>query len=217
MEKTKVVKEDAVKEVSITAPKFKVAEFSIESTSPLVQLKFSAKARNMMMAKHEAGHQAKKGIKREPRNFQKEYEESSHKLENGKYGIPCAAVRGAMITACSLVGFKMTQAKLGIMIVADGVDKDEGTPLFEFTGEPEKHVMHVRNETGVCDIRMRTMWRKWSAKIRIKWDADMFNETDIVNLLSRAGSQVGILEGRANSKKSAGMGWGLFKIKEGGK
>lgn len=34
----------------------------------------------------------------------------------------------------------------------------------------------------------------------------------MVNLLSRAGLQVGIGEGRPDSKKSAGMGYGLFTV-----
>jgi len=36
----------------------------------------------------------------------------------------------------------------------------------------------------------------------------------LTNLLARAGLQVGIGEGRPDSKNSAGMGWGLFQIEE---
>jgi hypothetical protein len=35
---------------------------------------------------------------------------------------------------------------------------------------------------------------------------------DIVNLLARMGEQVGIGEGRADSRNSAGLGFGAFKV-----
>jgi hypothetical protein len=56
------------------------------------------------------------------------------------------------------------------------------------------------------------MFDTWSATLRVKFDADQFTVTDVVNLLSRAGGQVGIGEGRPDSKESAGMGWGTFRI-----
>ena len=45
-------------------------------------------------------------------------------------------------------------------------------------------------------------------------DADQFSLTDITNLLSRVGAQVGIGEGRPDSKSSAGMGWGMFRLSD---
>jgi len=36
-----------------------------------------------------------------------------------------------------------------------------------------------------------------------------------MNLLHRAGLQVGIMEGRPDSKDSCGCGWGTFKIANG--
>jgi hypothetical protein len=73
-------------------------------------------------------------------------------------------------------------------------------------------IHHVRNATGVADLRVRGMWRKWSATLRVKYDHDMFSVEDVTNLLSRVGMQVGIGEGRPDGKQSAGMGWGTFSI-----
>jgi hypothetical protein len=105
----------------------------------------------------------------------------------------------------------MTRAKLSIFIEADGVSRD-GTPLVRIYGEPEMHTGHVRNETGVVDIRARPMWREWSLKLRVRYDAEQFTVTDVANLIMRAGMQVGVGEGRPDSKKSTGMGWGTFTI-----
>jgi hypothetical protein len=38
--------------------------------------------------------------------------------------------------------------------------------------------------------------------------------TDVTNLMQRVGQQVGIGEGRNDSKMSAGMGWGCFTLAE---
>jgi hypothetical protein len=55
----------------------------------------------------------------------------------------------------------MTLAKLSLFIEADGLDVIDGTPLVRIiAGEPERTDMHVRNATGVVDIRTRPMWRE---------------------------------------------------------
>jgi hypothetical protein len=119
-----------------------------------------------------------------------------------------------MISACRIVGFKMTQAKMAVFIEADDIDAGDGTPLVFINGKPESVMHHVRNATGVADLRVRAMWREWSALVRVRFDADLFTVTDVTNLLARAGVQVGIGEGRPDSKSSSGMGWGLFAIEE---
>ena len=70
----------------------------------------------------------------------------------------------------------------------------------------------VRLASGVASIAIRPMWRTWSADVTVTYDTDQFVEEDIVNLMLRAGTQVGIGEGRPDSKKSHGMGWGTFRI-----
>jgi hypothetical protein len=118
-----------------------------------------------------------------------------------------------MISACKIVGFKMTHAKLAIFIEAEGFDADEGTPLVKIIGPHyQPFTMHVRLPDGSVDIRRRPRWDAWGCKLRVRFDADIFTAADIANLLSRAGLQVGICEGRHDSRNSAGMGWGEFMI-----
>lgn len=196
----------------ISAPDFRTAEFTIRGTTPFVQLKFAQKVVEMMRAKMEAGSQAKKGAKREARDFNEDYRQALHVSNEGWFGIPAPAFRNAMISACRVVGFQMTKAKLTVFIEADGFDASEGTPLVRIYGTPEMVVHHVRNATGVADLRVRGMWREWSAKLRVRFDHDMFSLEDVTNLLARVGMQVGIGEGRPDGKNSGGMGWGLFTI-----
>ena len=63
------------------------------------------------------------------------------------------------------------------------------------------------------DLRARPMWDSgWSATVRVTFDLDQFSLQDVGNLMMRVGRQVGIGEGRPDSRNSAGMGWGLFDI-----
>ena len=55
--------------VRVTAPNFKSAEFKVVGTAPYVQLAFGEKARNILRANHAAGSTAKKGKKREAKDF----------------------------------------------------------------------------------------------------------------------------------------------------
>jgi len=198
-------------QVVISAPNFQTVEFKIKGTAPYVQLKFSEKTKNQMLEKMATEGKAGKG-KKNARDYEKEFLHAMYEGEGGMRGMPAAAFRNAIISACRTVGFKMTLAKLSVFVDADGFDLCDGTPLIKIEGKPQMCQHAVRNATGVVDIRTRAMWKDWSAKVRIKYDADQFNKNDIANLLMRVGVQVGIGEGRPDGKSSAGMGWGLFTL-----
>lgn len=196
--------------ITIKPPTIITAEFCIVGTSPYVQHRFSKKGE--MMAKQAAGGTARSKKVREAKDFDAVYEAAKHVSSKGWVGIPAPSFRNAMISACRLVGFKMTLAKMSAFVKADGFDADDGQPLVRIYGKPERHDMAARNATGVVDIRTRPMWREWGAVVRIQYDSDQFTASDIANLLQRAGMQVGVGEGRHDSKQSAGLGWGCFEI-----
>lgn len=198
--------------VVISAPKFQTIILPIRSTAPLLQCKFSHKAKQAMMQKMADGPTARSKKKREARDYDEDFEQAQHKSEDGWNGIPAAAFRNAAIRACTLVGFKMTQAKMSIFIEADGYSWDEGIPLVRIQAlPPERNEMIVRIQQ-TTDIRVRPMWREWKAVLKIRFDADQFTAEDVYNLMMRAGMQVGVGEGRPSSKSSTGMGFGTFEI-----
>lgn len=194
----------------ISAPKFGVTDFIIEGSAPLVVERFSKKAE--LMAKMAEGKSASSKKVRDARDYEKEAEEARYRAMDGWEGMNAAAFRAAMISACRLVGFKMTLAKLSTFIEADGYDKQDGVPLVRVYGESHTYTAHTRNATGVVDVRSRPMYRNWAAKLRIRYDMDQFKMADVANLVSRCGMQVGIGAGRPDSKASAGCGFGLFNI-----
>jgi hypothetical protein len=199
-------------EVKISKPNIVTAEFKILGTAPYCQQTFSQKAKNKMMDAQKAGQQARAKKVRKPRDFDSDYEAAKHISDEGWLGIPAGAFRTAMIDVMRLVGFKMTIGKISIFIEADGYDSQSGQPLVKIDGDVERNEYAARNDNGGCDIRVRPLWRKWSVALRVRYDADQLSLTDIANLLSRAGMQCGIGEGRPNSRDSNGCGWGTFEI-----
>jgi hypothetical protein len=194
----------------ISPPKFGVTDFYIEGAAPLVVERFSKKAE--LMAKMAEGQSAKNKKARDARDYDKEAEDARYRSMDGWEGMNAAAFRAAMISACRLVGFKMTLAKLSAFIEADGFDKNDGVPLVRIYGESQVYTAHTRNATGVVDVRSRPMYRNWAARLRVRYDMDQFKMADVLNLVSRCGMQVGIGAGRPDSKASAGCGFGLFQV-----
>ena len=146
-------------------------------------------------------------------DFEEAYQNSRYISTEGWDGFNAASVRAAMISACRLVGFKMTMAKLSLFVEADGRDKIEPEfQLIRIYGKPRKLESIARVETGAAYITVRCCFDDWKAKIRIRFDADQFSIKDVSNLLARVGEQVGLGEGRPDSKNSTGMGWGTFRL-----
>ena len=201
------------KNLVIKAPAFQVAEFEIIGTSPLVIHRFSAKTKQEMKQKMETGKAASSKKNREAKNTDDTFQESRYISKEGWDGFHAGAIRSAMISACRLVGFKMTLAKLSLFVVNDGWDaKEPQIPLIRIYGKAEKQEDIARVETGQPYVAIRAAFYNWKSKLKIRWDADQFTIEDVYNLLIRVGMQVGLCEGRPDSKKSVGMGWGLFDV-----
>ena len=199
--------------VTISPPKFERIWLRLVGTAPYMQARFSAKAMQAMKSKMEAGPTAKKGGRKDARDFDDDFRAAQHIAADGWNGVPAAALRNACIDVCRMAGFKMTHARMSIFVEADGLDKVDGTPLVRLDAKaPERVDMATRNATGVADIRVRPMWREWALNVIIRFDADQFTTSDVVNLISRAGEQVGIGEGRPFSKSSNGLGFGTFTV-----
>ncbi len=201
------------KEGLIKAPNFQKHIFKISGTAPLVIHRFSAKTKNEMKQKMEVGKAAGSRKNREAKLTDDLYQEARYLSREGWDGFNAGSVRNALISACRLVGFKMTLAKLSVFVEQDGWDKAEPQiPLIRIYGDPVKQEDMARVETGQPYVTVRAAYHKWSANLSIRWDADQFTFTDISHLIMRAGLQVGIGEGRPDSKHSTGMGWGTFVL-----
>jgi|TARA_R100000306_G_C4369423_1_gene139220 hypothetical protein len=197
--------------ITILEPNIQRKVFPIEGTAMYVQLRFSQKKIEELKDKQSQGKAAPKP-KRDARNYEQEFEDSMYKSTEGWRGIPCQAIKAAMVRAASLTGaLPMTQAKMLVSVHPDGHDAETGEQLVRIHGEPKLRTDHVRNATGVVDIRTRAQWDTgWTAEPIVEFDADLISLESVAALLMRAGLQVGIGEGRPSSKMSIGMGWGTF-------
>jgi hypothetical protein len=61
------------------------------------------------------------------------------------------------------------------------------------------------------------LWKEWYVEPVIQFDEDQFSTADILNLLRRVGLQVGLGEGRPDSRNSSGLGYGTFQVNEAAK
>jgi hypothetical protein len=200
--------------VMITAPNFQRATFRINGTSPLVICRFGEKPKQDIADAQAEGTTATSKRKRKKVDPQEQFKNARYYSSKGWEGFQASAVRNAMISACRIVEFKMTIAKMCIFCEADGNDKFEPQiPLVKIIGKPVLQTDHVRNRnSGQFSVCTRAAYHDWAADVTIKFDADRFTLKDIANLLARAGQQVGFGCGRPDSKDSAGMGWGLFNV-----
>jgi hypothetical protein len=200
--------------VTIKAPNMRIGEFRICGTAPLVIHRFSQKVKEEFLRKMETGKAASSKKNREAEAHEDKFNAARYIAKEGWDGFHASAIRNAAISACRLVGFKMTLAKLSIFTVQDGWDKIEPQiPLVRILDcKPVLQTDVARVETGQAYVTIRPAYHDWKAKLRIKWDADQFTLDDIAALVQRIGCQVGIGEGRPDSKNSAGMGWGTFEL-----
>jgi hypothetical protein len=205
------------RKLTIPAPNFKTIAFKIVGDSQYVQERFPDKVMREMEEKQVQGQQTVKRAKHGPKDFDKLYEDAQYRPQGTKWpngAIPATAIKAAMIAACRLVDFKMTESKQVFRILQDGFDPTCRIPLVRITkGTPKPFKQALRNANGNPDIRVRPLWEPgWEAVVRIEYDGDRLTDQDIGNLLLRAGMQVGIGAGRPASKNCAGCGWGTFKL-----
>lgn len=183
--------------------------------SPLKILRFSRKKQFELGEAQKAGSQHGSKKKRDPKDFNSDYEEAKYICtQDGKkwLGLNATGIRNGCIETCRMAGFVMTRAKMSIFCEADGVDDLDATPLCRIEGKEECSIDPVRNANGNSDLRARVMFRKWKLKVRIRFDEDQFSPSDILNLMIRVGQQNGLGEGRPNSTNGNGTGCGLFSV-----
>jgi hypothetical protein len=209
--------------VTIKPPNFGIAEFGVRGLpdTPMVVHRFSFKIAEQLRLKMELGKPQGSRKNRDPKDFQQMFNEARYRSAEGWDGFKATAVRNSLISACRLVGFKMTLAKLSLFALEDGRDATEPqVPLIRLYDGDYRHLEPVRQddwarvETGQPYITTRAAYFNWAAKVRVRFDADQFTLQDVTNLMMRVGMQVGWGEGRPDSKNSAGLGWGLFQIDE---
>src|SRR5437899_3296413 len=110
--------------VEIRPPNFQVATFTIQGDSPLVIHRMSAKLKSDFLEKVKSGSVVKKKT-REPQDPEEIFNQARYVSQEGWDGFHAAAIRCGLISACRLVGYPMSRAKLSLFVLQDGWDRLE--------------------------------------------------------------------------------------------
>jgi hypothetical protein len=174
------------------------ARIPIEGTAPLIQNRFSEKARQMMLDRQQ-------GIanEREPKNPEALYEAAMYRLPGDRYGHPAVAFKSAIVGGVRFYkGSKLTMTGLKIMlfVVGEGADM-----LVEIDGIPKMREDPVRVAGGVADLRFRPVFWPWQATLTVAYIPNQFSLSSLVALVD-AGGNVGVGEWRPE--------FGTFKVRD---
>lgn len=188
--------------IEIKRPNLQIRKFTIYGTAPLIQHKWSDKAKKQII-----DAQTKKA--KQPlaaKDPQTDYEESMYKLPGGRYGFPAVAFKSAAVRAGKLLGLAMTDTRQMFFVMPDEGD------LVVIKGQPSPREDMVKIP-GTVDVRYRAEFREWSAVLTVKFNADLISEEQLVNLFEAAGFSVGVGEWRPEKN---GM-FGTFTLTKGDK
>jgi len=172
--------------LKIALPKIDIRrmEATVIGDSPLICHAWSTKSKKMLLDKQmKRAKQAK-----EARDPEAELEACFYRLPDGRFGMPAAAFKHAMVGACRFAdNLKMTELRGALHVVGE---------LVPIEGEPTPREDIVRIGIGVADIRFRPEFREWKATLAIDFNAAVISPEQIINLLTLAGFGVGIGEWR---------------------
>lgn len=182
-------------EIVIKRPNIEVVRIHIEGTSPLICHRWSEKAKKKMRDKE----MQKPKQAREPKDPERDYEDSLYRLEDGSgYGFPSVAFKAAIIRAGKQVGMVMADLRTWLNVRGE---------LTRIEGEPHMREDVVGVRTGT-EMRYRGQFDEWKAYPEIEFNESNLKVDQLVSLLASAGFGVGIGEWRP---EKGGL-YGRFRV-----
>lgn len=156
--------------------------------SSLIVHKWSEKAKKQMLDKQMGAAVQKKA----PKDPEQDFRDSLYHHPDGGYGFPTIAFKAAAVSACRFVdNIKMTEARGAFHI--DG-------ELIQLRGSSGYAEPVMREDTVkislTSDLRYRGEFHNWYVTFPVKYNANVFNESQILNLFENAGFGVGVGEWR---------------------
>jgi len=188
---------------TIPKPAIKKMTFTIVGDTPYISHNWSEKATRMMEEKQ----QKKARQAKEARNPEEDFKSSIYYTEDGKYGVPAIHFKRAAVDAVRFIdGLRMTEARGAFFAMGDIL------PLR--CSDPHMRTDHVRNSSGVADLRYRAQFDTWEVDITVRFNSSFITEEQIINLFDMAGFAIGLGERRPAQKVSDQFG--MFHIKQEG-
>lgn len=164
----------------IPAIKRAVLEADVVSSAPLIQHRWSEKAKKAMRDKQQGAAKAKK----EPKDPHAEFEAAKYLMPDGTPGIPAVAFKAAIVDAARLVGdAKMTHIRPSVYVQGHGPDMLIPIAASEAVMREDM----VRISMGTSDLRYRPMYEEWSATLTIHLLEHVITIDQLYGLIDGAG------------------------------
>lgn len=198
-------KVNVLKQLKLKPIQKKIVSVRLVGISPLVQHKWSEKARKMIRDK-QAG---KKTKERELRDPEQEGRDAMHTTTDGKPGVPADAIKAAIINAAHKdLGIEKTLVRKALFVLPMGRDV-----VIELAGNGKPLELEIVEDTvrvgqGSADLRYRPYITNWSLTIEMEINEELLQMQDVLFLLERAGFGVGLLERRPER----GGDFGRFEV-----
>ncbi len=182
-------------EVKIELPRLNLQTMMVTliGDSPLICHAWSQKAKQEMLDKQMK--KAKQG--RAAKDPEQDYKDSLYVHPEGGYGFPAVAFKAAAVDACSHIA-NMTKVE------ARGAFHINGE-LVKIQGRPTPREDMVKIAMGTADIRYRGEFKEWKCSFQLRYNANIINPEQILNLFNTAGFAIGIGEWRPQRDGSFGM------------
>ena len=180
--------------ITLPALNIKTAIIELVGDSPLICHAWSQKAKTEMLDKQMKKAKQAKAAK----DPVKDYEDSLYHLPDGSgYGFPAVALKSSAVDACSHVA-NMTKVEARGAFHING----EMVPIF---GEPNMREDMVKIGMGTADLRYRGEFKTWSTRFTLRYNANVIELEQILNLFNTAGFAIGVGEWRPQRDGSYGM------------
>lgn len=182
-------------EVQIELPKLNLQTMQVTliGDSPLICHAWSQKAKQEMLDK-----QMKKAKQqRAAKDPEQDYKDSLYPHPEGGYGFPAVAFKAAAVDACShIANMTKVEARGAFHINCE---------LVKIHGKPTPREDMVKIAMGTADIRYRGEFKEWKTSFILRYNANVINPEQILNLFNTAGFAIGVGEWRPQRDGSFGM------------
>lgn len=176
--------------VKVRPVRIEAVRVKIEGTSMLICHAWSEKAKRLMLGAQQGGKRARL---RDVRNPEEEFEAARYRLADGADGMPCTALKSALVSAADKdLGLPKTRVQKAIF-----VQPDDGVQYLRLIAPaPIMREDVGRIGMGKAHLIYRPSYWPWALEPTIQYDADLLSLEIIANLIVRAGFGVGIGEWR---------------------
>jgi len=182
-------------EVQIELPRLNLQtmQVTLVGDSALICHAWSHKAKQEMLDKQ----MKKEKQARAAKDPEQDYKDSLYAHPEGGYGFPAVAFKAAAVDACSHIA-NMTKVE------ARGAFHINGE-LVKIQGKPSPREDMVKIAMGTADIRYRGEFKEWKVSFQLRYNANIINPEQILNLFNTAGFAIGVGEWRPQRDGSFGM------------